>query len=254
MLLKTKALTKNFGGLTALNLVDFHVEQGEIVAVIGPNGAGKSTFFNVISGFYQPSNGTITFKGQDIRKVPTHSYARLGIARTFQTTNLFTDGTVMDNFIIGYRVKTKMGPFDAIFGTPLAHREEREARVKAEEVMEFVGLSGVAHDPVTSISQEAGKRLAIGLGLITEPQLLLLDEPAAGINHDETNGLAKLIKKIQAAGVTVCLIEHKMKMIMDLADRIMVLNYGSKIGEGTPEQISSNERVIEAYLGGVDHS
>ncbi|MHB1651721.1 MAG: ABC transporter ATP-binding protein [Desulfitobacteriaceae bacterium] len=254
MLLTTKALTKNFGGLTALNKVDFEIEEGEIVAIIGPNGAGKSTFFNLISGFYPPSTGSISFMGQNMTSISTHKFARLGVARTFQTTHLFTDSTVLDNLIVGYRYKTKMGIFDAIFNSSRAQREEKASRDKAREILEFIGLTAVADQPVANISQEAAKRLAIGLALVSEPRLLLLDEPAAGINHGETSELMKLIKKIQTAGITVCLIEHKIQMVMDLAHRIMVLNYGSKIAEGTPKEISNNERVIEAYLGGTKHA
>lgn len=254
MLLKTKALTKNFGGLTALNKVDFEIEEGEIVAIIGPNGAGKSTFFNLISGYYPSCSGNITFMGKDMTGTPTHEFACVGIGRTFQTTNLFTDSTVLDNLIIGYRSKTKMGMLDAIFNTPRARRDEGASREKAAEVLDFIGLTAVKSQPVGNISQEAAKRLAIGLALVTEPRLLLLDEPAAGINHGETSELAGLIKKIQQTGITVCLIEHKMQMVMNLAHRIMVLNYGSKIAEGTPKEISNNERVIEAYLGGTAHA
>lgn len=254
MILETKGLTKSFGGLTALNQVDFQIHEGEIVAIIGPNGAGKSTFFNMIAGFYPPSSGSIVFMGKEMAHAKTHQFARAGIARTFQTTHLFNDGTVLDNLIVGYRLKTRMGFWDAVLHTPRAKREERESREKAQEVLDFVELSGFANDPVSSISQEAAKRLAIGLGLISEPRLLLLDEPAAGINHDETSGLAGLIRKIQGVGITVCLIEHKMQMVMNLADRIMVLNYGSKIAEGAPLEISSNPQVIEAYLGGGERA
>lgn len=254
MLLKTEALTKNFGGLTALNKVSFEIREGEIVAIIGPNGAGKSTFFNLISGFYPSSSGTISFMGKDMTRTQTHEFARKGIGRTFQTTNLFTDSTVLDNLIIGYRSKTKMGMMDAIFHTPRARRDEEASREKAGEILDFIGLTAVKNQPVGNISQEAAKRLAIGLALVTEPRLLLLDEPAAGINHGETSELAKLIQKIQQAGITVCLIEHKMQMVMNLAHRIMVLNYGTKIAEGTPREISNNDRVIEAYLGGAEHA
>ena len=250
MLLATKGLTKHFGGLIALNDVDFQVAEGEIVAIIGPNGAGKSTFFNVISGFLRPTSGKIFFQDQEITRLATHRYARRGIARTFQTTRLFADSSVIDNVIIGHRLRTKMGFWDAVLGTPRARREEKECRDKAWAVLDFVGLASVARQSVASISQEARKRLAVGLALATTPRLLLLDEPTAGVNSEETNGLAELIKKIRLSGMTVCLIEHKMQMVMNLADRIVVLNYGSKIAEGTPQEISANDRVIEAYLGG----
>ncbi len=161
---------------------------------------------------------------------------------------------MLDNLIVGYRLKTKTGLWDAILRTSRARREEKESEEKARAVLDFIGLTPMAGEPVANIPQEAGKRLAIGLGLISEPRLLLLDEPAAGVNHDETKGLSELIKKIQSAGVTVCLIEHKMQMVMSLADRIMVLNHGSKIAEGTPEEIRNNQQVIEAYLGGTDYA
>lgn len=254
VILETKSLTRNFGGLAALNNVDFQVYEGEVVSIIGPNGAGKSTFFNVISGFYPPSRGAILFQNRDITRIPAYAFARIGIARTFQHTHLFTGGTVLDNLIIGYRLKTKMGLWDALLRTPRARREEKESVEKACSVLDFIGLTSMAGELASNICQEAGKRLAIGLGLISEPRLLLLDEPAAGVNHDETKGLSDLIKKIQSAGITVCLIEHKMQMVMNLADRIMVLNYGSKIAEGTPAEISNNRQVIEAYLGGAEYA
>lgn len=252
MLLTTESLTKHFGGLNAVSDVDFHIKQGEIVAIIGPNGAGKTTFFNLISGFLSPSSGKVIFNSEDVTGLPAHSIARRGMARTFQTTHLFQNSLVLDNVIIGNRLRTRMNLLDAMFKSPRARREERESLERAMEILDFVGLADAAAKPVENISQEAKKRLAIGLALATKPRLILLDEPAAGINFNETGALMELIKKIRDAGITVCLIEHKMKMVMNLADRIVVLNYGAKIAEGTPEEICNNPRVIEAYLGGSE--
>ncbi|MFD9625563.1 ABC transporter ATP-binding protein [Peribacillus muralis] len=250
MLIETKNLTKRFGGLAAVNDVDFSIEKGRINAIIGPNGAGKSTFFNLISGFHRPTSGTVLFKGIDITKHPANEIAGLGISRTFQTTSLFDQSTVLDNVIVGHRLRTKSNLVDAILRTKRLKREEAACFDKAMEVLDIVGLTKSAERMVANISQEEKKRTAIALALATEPEIIFLDEPAAGINPDETEGLTELIKKLNRMGLTVCLIEHKMHMIMNLAHHIMVLNYGEKIAEGTPKQISGNEAVIKAYLGG----
>ena len=250
MLLETKNLTKRFGGLIAVNNVNFSIERGKINAIIGPNGAGKSTFFNLISGFHKPTAGQIIFKGEDITHLPANKRAKLGIARTFQTTHLFEQSTVLDNVIIGHRLRTSSTLFDAIFCTKRLKREEAQCKEKAMEVLEFVGLTDAAHKIVANISQEEKKRAAFALALATDPEVILLDEPAAGVNPDETEGLEELIVKMAEYGITVCLIEHKMQMIMKIAHKIMVLNYGEKIAEGTPEEIKNNEIVIQAYLGG----
>lgn len=248
--LETKKLTKQFGGLVAVNNVDFTIEQGKINAIIGPNGAGKSTFFNLISGFHPPSSGQVIFKGHDVTKLPSNKIAQLGVARTFQTTNLFEQSSVLDNIIVGHRLRTKSNLFDAIFRTKRLKTEEALCREKAMEVIEFVELQKVAYKPVAGLTQEEKKRTAFALALATNPEIVFLDEPAAGVNPDETEGLAVLMKKMALKGITVCLIEHKMQMIMKLADKIMVLNYGEKIAEGKPEDIQNNQAVIKAYLGG----
>ncbi|MDZ5472666.1 ABC transporter ATP-binding protein [Bacillus sp. 31A1R] len=250
MFLVTQQLTKKFGGLVAVNEVDFSIEKGKINAIIGPNGAGKSTFFNLISGFHPPSAGKVIFKGIDITNMPSNKIAELGIARTFQTTNLFEQATVLDNVIVGHRLRTKSNLLDAIFRTKRLKLEEEQCREKAMEVIEFTGLKKVTGKLVGSLTQEEKKRTAFALALATDPEILFLDEPAAGVNPDETEGLAELMKKMVQKGITVCLIEHKMQMIMKLADKIMVLNYGEKIAEGTPEEIRNNPTVIKAYLGG----
>jgi branched-chain amino acid transport system ATP-binding protein len=248
--LETKGLTKKFGGLVAVNNVDFSIEKGKINAIIGPNGAGKSTFFNLISGFHPPSKGQVIFKGDDITKLASNKIAEMGIARTFQTTNLFEQSTVLDNVIVGHRLRTKSNLLDAIFRSKRLKTEEAKCKDKALEALEYVGLGHLTNKLVANISQEEKKRVAFALALATEPEIVFLDEPAAGVNPDETEGLALLMKKMVENGITVCIIEHKMSMIMKLADKIMVLNYGEKIAEGTPEEIKNNNAVIKAYLGG----
>jgi branched-chain amino acid transport system ATP-binding protein len=256
-ILRVTGLTKRFGGLAAVNGVSTEIETGRINAIIGPNGAGKTTFFNLIGGTHRPSSGSIVFKGQDIARLRTDQVARLGISRTFQSTALFDMATVLDNLIVGHRLRTKSGLWDVLAGTSRLRHEERICREKARDALDFVGLSHISNRLAGDISQEERKRVAFALALSTEPSLVLLDEPAGGVNPEETAGLAALIRKMVASGLTVCLIEHKMDMIMSLADKIVVLNYGEKIAEGTPHQIASDPAVIDAYLGtdhaGIDH-
>ena len=246
-------LTKRFGGNAAVNAVSTTVEKGRINAIIGPNGAGKTTFFNLISGVHQPTSGQILFMGQDVTRLPADAMARLGVSRTFQTTTLFDRTSVLDNLIVGHRLRTKSGLWDVIVNSRRLQHEEKACRDKARAALDFVGLSHLENRMAGDVTQEERKRVAFALALSTDPTLVLLDEPAGGVNPDETEGLATLIRKMIRSGLTVCLIEHKMNMIMNLADKIMVLNYGEKIAEGTPAQIRANAAVIDAYLGS-EHS
>ena len=249
-MLEIDSLTKRFGGLTAVRDVSTTVEKGKINAIIGPNGAGKTTFFNLISGVFPPSTGRIVFNGQDVTNFRADEMARLGVSRTFQTTNLFDRASVLDNLIVGHRLRTQSGLVDVLLGTRRLKDEERKCRDKAREALDFVGLSHIENRIAADITQEERKRVAFALALSTDPTLVLLDEPAGGVNPEETVGLAELIRKMVKTGLTVCLIEHKMNMIMNLADKILVLNYGERIAEGTPSEIRANPVVIEAYLGG----
>jgi len=248
-MLKIDHLTKTFGGLAAVSDVSTVIEEGRINAIIGPNGAGKTTFFNLISCVHKPTSGTITFNGQDVTSLRTDQVAKLGVARTFQTTALFDRATVLDNLIVGHRLRTRSGLWDVLRGSSRLREEERVCREKARDALDFVGLSHVAGRIAGDITQEERKLVAFALALATDPKLMLLDEPAGGVNPEETEGLAELIRKLVRHGITVALIEHKMGMIMSLADKILVLSYGEKIAEGTPEEIRRNPAVIDAYLG-----
>jgi len=248
-MLKIENLSKRFGGLAAVNEVSTTIEKGKINAIIGPNGAGKTTFFNLISGVHKPTSGRITLDGTDVTHLRTDEVAKLGVSRTFQTTALFDNASVLDNLIVGHRLRTQSGLWDVLIGSSRLKNEEKVCREKARDALDFVGLSHMANRMAGDISQEERKRVAFALALSTDPKVVLLDEPAGGVNPDETVGLADLIRKMVKHGLTVGLIEHKMNMIMSLADKILVLNYGEKIAEGTPAEIRANPAVIDAYLG-----
>jgi branched-chain amino acid transport system ATP-binding protein len=246
---QVRGLSKFFGGLAAIHEVDFHVCKGEILSIIGPNGAGKTTLFHLLTGVHPPSRGEILFQGYPITHRPPYEIARRGIARTFQTTLLFGELTVLDNVFMGYRSRMDCGLADALLRTRHLQKEERKCLDFSQEVLSFTGLWDQRGNLAKNISQEGQKRLSISMALATKPKLLLLDEPTGGMITEETASLMGLFREIVKRGVTVCLIEHKMRVVMSVSDRIVVLNHGIKIAEGPPKEISQNQAVIEAYLG-----
>jgi len=249
-LLEVKNLTKHFAGLAAVSNVSLQVREGEILAIVGPNGAGKSVLFGLISGLLRPTSGQIHLRCEEITGWRPHRIAREGIARTFQTTALFDQLRVADNLAIGYRLRTASGFWNTLLHTPSWKKDKDRTTAKVMETLGFIGLAEKAFHFVSTLSQAEQKRLSIGVALISQPEVILLDEPTGGLVLEDTNEITDLIKKIhKVAGITVCLIEHKMRMVMGLADRMVVLNFGSVIAEGTPQEISTNPEVIEAYLG-----
>jgi ABC-type branched-subunit amino acid transport system ATPase component len=248
-LLSLQGATKKFGGLTAVDNVTFDVDAGSIISLIGPNGAGKSTVFNLITGIYAPTAGTIVFDGRSIGGLKPHVVASLGILRTFQNIRLFSHMTVLDNVLVGRHARMRATPWDCAFRTPFARSEEKSATESAMAILDWIGLARFTTEWARNLPYGMQRRLEIARALASEPKLLLLDEPAAGTNPAEKVGLMKLVQAIRDRGVTVLLIEHDMKLVMGISDYVHVLDYGEEIAHGKPDVVRHDHRVIEAYLG-----
>jgi branched-chain amino acid transport system ATP-binding protein len=248
-MLEVSGITQIFGGVVALKDVSFSVSKGDITGVIGPNGAGKTTLFNIVSGIYTQTSGAITLDGKDVSGAPPEYLTRLGMVRTFQNIELFNAMTVRENIMVGRHTRSSSGLLACSLKMPWVLKEEKRIRTEAEKWMEFTGISDLADVTAGNLSFGKGRLLEIARALAVEPRIILMDEPAAGLNSQETFALAQLIRRIRNMGITIVLVEHDMELVMDICDRIVVLNLGMKLAEGTPREIQENHEVIAAYLG-----
>jgi len=248
-LLQIRNATKYFGGLRSVNKVDLSIEKGQIVGLIGPNGAGKTTLFNMITGKIRPTRGRVILKGKDITGLPTHAIVGLGLARSFQQNLLFTEMTVLDNILVGFYQKSRIGLWNALINKVSNRHSQNQLIERSLEIAHFLELEHLKNEPANNLSLGYQRLLGIGIALATDPELLLMDEPSTGMNAEETERLLVKIKEMNNGGLTILLVAHDMQLVMNVCERVAVLDFGRKIAEGTPEEISSNREVIAAYLG-----
>ena len=251
-LLAVQNLEKKFGGLIAVNDISFEVERGEIFTIIGPNGAGKSTLFKLITAFTRPTAGRVIFDGEDITRLPAHLVARKGVVRTFQETTIFKEMTVVENVIVAHHLRSRASSWGFFFNSAKARRDEEEFRESANSIIEILGLDEVRNEQARNLPHGYLRELGIAIAMAAEPKALLLDEPFSGMNPEETDRVVDMVRGIRDRGITILLVEHDMRAVMRISDRILVLNFGGRVALGTPSEIQNNESVIEAYLGRED--